>query len=64
MAALKLRGPEAKILTLTVAHEEGWWLCASKKEIPEMPDLLIEIPGVRAEDNSHTHCLGTYHWWW
>jgi hypothetical protein len=39
IAALKLRGPEAKILTLMVAQEEEWQLCASKKEIPEMPEL-------------------------
>jgi hypothetical protein len=27
IAALKLRGPEAKILTLMVAQEEEWQLC-------------------------------------
>jgi hypothetical protein len=36
MAALKLRGPKAKILTLTVAQEEVWQLYAFKKEVPEM----------------------------
>jgi hypothetical protein len=31
-AALKLRGPEAKIQILTVVQEEEWQLCASKKD--------------------------------
>jgi hypothetical protein len=50
MAALKLRGPEAKILTLTVLQEEEWQLYASMKEIPEMSELPFKIPGVWAED--------------
>jgi hypothetical protein len=57
MAALKLRGPEAKILTLMIAQEEGWRLYASKKEIPEMPELPFKIPRVWAEDNSSHHLL-------
>jgi hypothetical protein len=48
MAALKLRGPEAKILTLTVVQEKEWQLCASKKEIPELP---FKILGIWAEDS-------------
>jgi hypothetical protein len=40
MASLKLRGPKAKILTLTVAQEKEWQLYAPKKEIPEMPPEL------------------------
>jgi hypothetical protein len=51
IAALKLRGPEAKILTLTVVQEEEWQLCSSKKEIPEMPEVLFKIPGVWVEVN-------------
>jgi hypothetical protein len=50
-AALKLRRSEAKIQTLTVAQEEEWQLCASRKEIPEMPKLPFKIPGVWTEDN-------------
>jgi hypothetical protein len=62
MATLKIRGPEAKILTLTVAQEEEWQLCASKKEIPEMPELPFKISGVWAEDNL-LDWLGTFlHW--
>jgi hypothetical protein len=44
MAALKMR--ELEILTLTVVQEEEWWLCSSKKEIPEKSDLPYKIPGV------------------
>jgi hypothetical protein len=51
MAALKLRGPEAKILTLMVEQEGEWQHCASKKEIPKMLLLPFKIPGVWAEDN-------------
>jgi hypothetical protein len=47
-AALKLRGPEAKVLTLMVVQEEEWQLYASKKEFPELP---YKIPGVWTEDN-------------
>jgi hypothetical protein len=54
MAALKLTEPEAKILTLTVAQEEEWLFYASKKETPEMPELLFKIPGVWAEDHPPT----------
>jgi hypothetical protein len=49
-AALKVRGPEAEILTLMFAQEEEWWLCASNKEIPEMPELLFKILEVYAGD--------------
>jgi hypothetical protein len=54
MAALKVREPEAKVLTLTVAKEEEWRLYASKKEIPEIPELPYKIPGIWAEDNCPT----------
>jgi hypothetical protein len=37
-------------LTLMVAQEEEWQIYASKKEIPEMPELPFKIPGVWAED--------------
>jgi hypothetical protein len=50
-AALKLRGPEAKILTLMVAQDEEWQLCASKKEILEISEFAFKIPGVWAKDN-------------
>jgi hypothetical protein len=43
LAALKLRGPEVKILTLTVMQEEEWLLYACKKEIPEKPELPFKI---------------------
>jgi hypothetical protein len=55
MAALKLRGPEAKILTLIVVHEEEWGHSAHKREIPEMPELPFKIPEVWAEDNTPIH---------
>jgi hypothetical protein len=51
-AALKLRGPEAKILTLTDAQEGEWWPCASKKKILEIPELPFKIPVVQDEDNT------------
>jgi hypothetical protein len=63
MAVLKLRAPEAKILTLTVMQEEEWQLYASKKEIPEIPRLPFKVPGVWAEDNP-PDWLRTYLWWW
>jgi hypothetical protein len=44
-ATLKFRGPEAKILTLMVAQEKERQLWASKKEVPEMPELPFKIPG-------------------
>jgi hypothetical protein len=53
-AALKLKGPETKILTLMVAQEEEWWLCDSTKEIPEMPELPFKIPGVWVETYPQT----------
>jgi hypothetical protein len=46
MAALKLRGPEAKILTLKLMQEEEWRLYAFKKGILRMPELLFKILGV------------------
>jgi hypothetical protein len=51
IAALKLRGPEAKILTLMAVQEEEWGLSVPKREIPEMPELPFKIPEVWAEDN-------------
>jgi hypothetical protein len=59
MTALKLGGTEAKILTLTVVQEEEWQLCASEKEIPEMPELPFKIPGVWAEDSPPPNWLRT-----
>jgi hypothetical protein len=51
MAALKLRGPEAKMLMLIVTQEEEWWLYAPKGRPPEIPELPLKISGVWAEDN-------------
>jgi hypothetical protein len=48
MAALKLRGPEAKTLILMVALEEEWGLYAPEGRPPEMP---FKIPGIWAKDN-------------
>jgi hypothetical protein len=47
-AALRLRGPEAKTLILTVAQEE--WLYAPKGRPLEIPELSFKIPGIWAED--------------
>jgi hypothetical protein len=58
--ALKLREPEAKILTLMVAQEEEWRLYASKTETPEVPEFLFKIPGVCAEDNLPSDWLRAY----
>jgi hypothetical protein len=63
MAGLKLRVSEAKILTLTVAQEEEWQICAFKKEVPEMPELPFNISGVSAEDNP-PEWLRKYLLWW
>jgi hypothetical protein len=51
MAALQLRGPKTRVLTLTVTEEEEWPLCAPKGRPPETPELSFKIPGVWAEDN-------------
>jgi hypothetical protein len=45
-AALKLRGPEAKTLILTVAQEEEWWLYAPEGRLSEIPELPFQIPGL------------------
>jgi hypothetical protein len=50
-APLKLRGPEAKTLILTFAHEEKWWLYAPERRPLEIPEPPFKIPGVWAEDN-------------
>jgi hypothetical protein len=50
-SALKLRGSEAKILTLTVAQEEECDSMPLKKKIPETPEFPFKIPGVWAKDN-------------
>jgi hypothetical protein len=63
-AALQLRRPEAKILSITVVQKEEWQLYALKKDIPEMPEFPFKIPGVWAEDNSHPDWLRTYLQWW
>jgi hypothetical protein len=44
--ALKLRGPEAKTLILTVAQEEEWWLYAPEGRPPDIPELPFKIQGV------------------
>jgi hypothetical protein len=51
-AALKLRGPEAKTLILTVAQEEEWQLYVPEGRPPEIPELPFRIPVVCTEDNS------------
>jgi hypothetical protein len=51
-AALKLRGPEAKTLILTITQEEEWWLYAPEGRPLEIPELPFKIPGVWTEDNS------------
>jgi hypothetical protein len=43
IAALKLREPKARTLTLTVAQEKEWWLYAPEGrplELPELPSRL------------------------
>jgi hypothetical protein len=50
-ATLKLRGPEAKTLILTVAQEEEWWLYDPEGRSLEIPELPFKIPGVWAKDN-------------
>jgi hypothetical protein len=50
--ALKLRGPEAKTLILTVSQEEEWQLYAPDGRPLEISELQFKIPGVRAEDKS------------
>jgi hypothetical protein len=52
MVALKLRGPEAKALTLMVKQEEEWQLYAPEERSPEIPELPLKIPSVWDEDNS------------
>jgi hypothetical protein len=49
-AALKLRGPEAKTLILTVAQEEELWLYAPEGRSLAIPELPFKISGVWAED--------------
>jgi hypothetical protein len=51
ISALKLRGPEAKTLTIMVAQEEEWWLFDLEGRPPEISELPFKIPGVWAEDN-------------
>jgi hypothetical protein len=55
MAALKLRGSKAKILTLTIVQEEDWRLYASKKVILELPELPFKSLGVWTEDHLRTY---------
>jgi hypothetical protein len=43
MAALKLRGTEAK--TLTVSQEEEQWLCAPEGSLPEIPEQVSRCMG-------------------
>jgi hypothetical protein len=50
IAALKLRGPEAKTLILMVAQDE-WWFYAPERRPLEIPEPPFKIPGVWAEDN-------------
>jgi hypothetical protein len=46
MAVLKLRGPETRILTLTVAQEAEWQLYAPVGRSPEISELPFKIPGM------------------
>jgi hypothetical protein len=50
-AGLKLRGPEAKTLILTVTQEDEWQLYVPERRPPEIPELPFKVPGVWAEDN-------------
>jgi hypothetical protein len=50
-SVLKLRGPEAKTVILTLEQEEEWQLCAPEGRPPEIPELPFKIPGVWAEDD-------------
>jgi hypothetical protein len=52
-AGLKLRGPKAKTLTLTVAEEEEWWLYAPEGRPLKIPELPFNISGIWAEGNPH-----------
>jgi hypothetical protein len=52
MAALKLRGPETKTLTLTVTQEEEWRFYVPEGRLPEIPELPLKIPHVWAEGNT------------
>jgi hypothetical protein len=57
-AALKLRGPEAKTLILTVAQEEEWRLCAPEgrpSEIPELP-FRFQVYGLKITPRSGPKC--------
>jgi outer membrane phospholipase A len=45
-AALKLRGPEAKTLILTVTQKEEWQLYAPERSSPVVPELPFKIPGL------------------
>jgi hypothetical protein len=49
-AALKLRGPEAKTLILSVAQEEKWQIYASNGRPLEIPELSFKIPVVWAQN--------------
>jgi hypothetical protein len=51
IAALKLRGPEAKTLILMAAQEEEWQLYAPEGRPLEIPEFSFKIPGIWAEDN-------------
>jgi hypothetical protein len=50
-ATLKLRGPKAKTLILTVAQEDEWLLYAPEGRPIEIPKLPFKIPGIWAEHN-------------
>jgi hypothetical protein len=50
-APLKLRGPEAKTLILTVTQEEEWQFYASEERPLEILKLPFKIPGIWAEYN-------------
>jgi hypothetical protein len=43
MAVLKLRAPEAKILTLTVMQEEEWQLYAQRKRFLKCLNFLLRL---------------------
>ena len=50
-AALTLRKPEAKIMTLTISQGEEWCLYSLMEEPQQGPELPFRVPGVWDEEN-------------